>query len=552
MKKILKKIGFTICLVFTIVLTVKPQEVCAGWESNDVGVWWEEDDGSYPTNEWKKINGSWYYFGPCGYRTTGWRKIEQFWYYFDQNGKLATGWRKISGEWYYLTIGDGVEHPHGSWIDNNACEEGTIKGIDVSRWQGNIDWQKVKNDGVEFAFIRIGAYDYSIDSKFETNIKSANEVGVPVGVYYYCTARTPEAARSQAQFVIYNLQGYQVSYPIVIDLEDSSMEDLSKEEIGYIAKAFCDEVRAAGYIPMLYCNENWAKNYIDMSLLSDVELWIAAYCNVYNTNIERDIWQCCSTGRVDGINGDVDIDFGYTDYSKLYTPRTYVADSYFLPDGYIEMGEEGIAYYFFNGGKASNEWKYLDGYWYWLDADGKAATGWKMIDSRWYWFDGKGRAVSGWKQIDGNWYYFGKSCAMATGWLEIDGYWYYLGKDGSMRSCTYIDGYYVDSAGRYVPNPRGWIRGSAGWWYVDADGRRNSNEWAFIGNDWYWFDQNGYAAIGWRFIGNKWYWFESDCSMVVGWKKINNKWYYFNSSGQMVADQYVGNYYVNQYGEWVE
>jgi len=554
MKKGLTRVIIGILLALSVVFIIpdKDNGAYAKWKTNQNGTWWEESDGSYPVNEWKKISEEWYYFDYLGYRVTGWQKIKSQWYYFDTDGKMAVGWREIDGKWYYFTIGNGTEHPHGSWIDNNTCEKGTIKGIDVSRWQGDIDWKRVKADGVQFAFTRIGAYDFSLDSKYKANVKGANSVGIPIGVYYYSTARTVEEARAQAQFVIYSLQGYTISYPVVIDLEDDSISDLSRQELADIAKAFCDEVEAAGYIPMLYCNENWIKNYIDRSRLDGIEMWIAAYCNVYNTNISRDIWQSCSTGRVDGIDGDVDIDFAYKDYSKLYTPRTYAKSGYFIPEGSLVDVDGRWKYGYFDGGYAKSSWKYVFDAWYWFDGEGYAVTGWKLIDGKWYWFNQSGKAADGWRRIGGQWYYFNKSCDMSTGWEKIGADWYYFGSNGVMRADTYIDGYYVDADGRYQIRTARWVRNSSGWWYQNADGTYPANRWKMIDGKWYWFGRYGYAVTGWRQIDGIWYWFNSDCAMVTGWQRINYRWYYFNASGELLTNRYIDGYYVDANGAWIE
>lgn len=145
--------------------------------------------------------------------------------------------------------------------------------------------------------------------------------------------KSEEEAIADAQFVISNMKGYLVSYPVVIDLEDSSQASLSKTQLGKIAKAYCDEIHAAGYTPMLYCNENWYRNHIDISQITDVEMWVARYGGTYSTSIPRGIWQCRSTGRVNGIGGDVDIDFGYKDYTQIVTPRTDYAEGYVMTEG---------------------------------------------------------------------------------------------------------------------------------------------------------------------------------------------------------------------------
>ena len=208
---------------------------------------------------------NWYYMDENGVRTTGWKLIDGQWYYFNSSGVMQTDWTKINGQWYYF-------NSNGYWIDNNSYESGSLKGIDVSQWQESIDWTAVKKDGIQFAFIRVAhGSEHKLDTYYNQNMTNAIAAGIPVGVYYYSTATTENQSLNDAQFVIDQLQGYKISYPIVLDLEDSSQKNLSKSQLGRIAKTFFDEIRRAGYEPMLYCNEDWYKNYIDTSYLSGID-----------------------------------------------------------------------------------------------------------------------------------------------------------------------------------------------------------------------------------------------------------------------------------------
>ena len=172
--------------------------------------------------------------------------------------------------------------------------------------------------------IRLGYNTNKLDKYYQRNMKEAEKVQIPVGVYYYSKATNEEEAVRDAEFVIENLKGYKVSYPVAIDLEDKVQEDLSKEELGKIAKAFVDEIAVSRIYPMVYANENWYQNYIDWSLLGDVEKWIASYSVSPNPNMKEKSGSVASTGLVDGVNGNVDINFGYKDYTKKSTKnRTF-------------------------------------------------------------------------------------------------------------------------------------------------------------------------------------------------------------------------------------
>ena len=196
--------------------------------------------------------------------------------------------------------------------------DNTQIGIDVSKWQGDIDFSKLKSAGVEFVIIRIGSStgingENFIDSKFIQNIKNANSVGIPVGVYFYSYANSVDKAISDAKWIIENIKDYKVELPIAFDWENwgsFNTYELSFFGLTNMAKRFMDTVKDAGYDAMLYSSKTYLEN-IWMSV--DYPVWLAHYTK--NTNYAGDYsyWQICSNGRVDGINGDVDIDIRYID-----------------------------------------------------------------------------------------------------------------------------------------------------------------------------------------------------------------------------------------------
>ena len=196
--------------------------------------------------------------------------------------------------------------------------DNTQIGIDVSKWQGDIDFSKLKSAGVEFVIIRIGSStgingENFIDSKFIQNIKNANSVGIPVGVYFYSYANSVDKAISDAKWIIENIKDYKVELPIAFDWENwgsFNTYELSFFGLTNMAKGFMDTVKDAGYDAMLYSSKTYLEN-IWMSV--DYPVWLAHYTK--NTNYAGDYsyWQICSNGRVDGINGDVDIDIRYID-----------------------------------------------------------------------------------------------------------------------------------------------------------------------------------------------------------------------------------------------
>lgn len=198
-------------------------------------------------------------------------------------------------------------------------------GIDVSAYQGNIDWKKVAGDGIDFAMIRIITGNHSTsttkDTKFEANYSGARSRGIKVGVYRYSYATSRTKARNEAKAVIAALDGRPLDYPIVMDVEDSSILNGTGSNAyrSEIILAFKEEVEKAGYKFAVYANLNWLNNYLDMNMLSDVDIWIARWRSPdkghgYNGKGKVTMWQYTDSGRVNGISGNVDRDISYKDY----------------------------------------------------------------------------------------------------------------------------------------------------------------------------------------------------------------------------------------------
>lgn len=192
-------------------------------------------------------------------------------------------------------------------------------GIDVSRWQGDIDYKKVKEAGAEFVIMRIGVEskqgeEIGMDSKYKQNIKKAREAGLEVGVYLYSIALTKDVARSHAEWVIKALDGEKLDLPIVFDWENFNKWNeykLSFHDINSIADTFIETVKKAGYEGMLYSSKFYLENiWINKN---DYPVWLAHYTDETSYKGKYKIWQMCNDGVIDGINGDVDIDIMYLD-----------------------------------------------------------------------------------------------------------------------------------------------------------------------------------------------------------------------------------------------
>ena len=192
----------------------------------------------------------------------------------------------------------------------------TEVGIDVSKWQKNIDFKKVKDAGATFAMIRLGYQDgingkYILDKYFEENIKNANENGIKVGVYFYSYADSKKEAKKQAKWVIENVKKYKIELPIAFDWEcytSFNKMNLSLFGLGEVADSFLDEVKKLGYKPMLYGSKNYLNS---VWKYNNYDVWLAHYTNKTNYDGKYVMWQICDNGIIDGIEEKVDIDILY-------------------------------------------------------------------------------------------------------------------------------------------------------------------------------------------------------------------------------------------------
>ena len=211
-----------------------------------------------------------------------------------------------------------------AYIENGA--EAAIKGIDVSTYQNKIDWEKVAADGVKFAIIRLGYRGYSsgklvTDDRFEENIKGAIKAGVNVGVYFVTQAVSVEEAEAEAAYVLEAIAPYKISFPVVLDIEDAASSSartnlLTASERTDYTIAFCEEVKKKGYTPMLYCNIRWFMEKLELSRLTEYDKWFAQYFNRPFFPYEFQIWQYTNKGRVNGIEGDVDLNLCFSGYAQ--------------------------------------------------------------------------------------------------------------------------------------------------------------------------------------------------------------------------------------------
>lgn len=236
---------------------------------------------------------------------TGWQTINGETYYYDANHNMVTGQQTIGGVIYNFNADGTLVRALGA-------------GIDVSKFQGNIDWNRVKASGINYAIIRCGGrYSGSRglfeDPKYAANVAGASAAGLRVGIYFYSTATNTTEAVEEASLAVALARKGNVSLPVFIDMEDSM---IPKGKATAIAQAFCQTVNSAGYTSGVYANINWWTNYLDYGTLSPYKIWIARYNSSlsggrYTWNGRCDYWQYSETGHVDGISGTVDLDYAY-------------------------------------------------------------------------------------------------------------------------------------------------------------------------------------------------------------------------------------------------
>ncbi len=197
-------------------------------------------------------------------------------------------------------------------------------GIDVSKFQGNIEWDKVKGDGIEFAIVRLGYRGYSegnvyIDPFYKNAMEGAAKAGVDTGIYFFSQAINVDEAIEEAELCIKELAPYKVKYPVIIDVEfiandDGRANKLTRQDRTDIVKAFCEKVKEAGYVPGFYANTKWSVMGLDLAQLQEYDFWFANYNDTFSYPYEYEMFQYSESGSVAGIVGNVDLNICFKDY----------------------------------------------------------------------------------------------------------------------------------------------------------------------------------------------------------------------------------------------
>lgn len=192
-------------------------------------------------------------------------------------------------------------------------------GIDVSEYQSEIDWQKVKAEGKSFAILRCGYGRYAdqIDRRFEQNYKKAKAAGVHVGAYLFSYARTTDQAREEAENCLRFLRGKTFEYPIVYDVETAAQRALGKEKLSAVVRTFCEILEQNGYYVSIYASLDFLRNALSTAVTSRYDVWLAQWASKPTYAGAFGMWQYSATGTVNGIRGAVDLDVAYKNYPLI-------------------------------------------------------------------------------------------------------------------------------------------------------------------------------------------------------------------------------------------
>lgn len=243
------------------------------------------------------------------YKYTGWQTLDGKVYFFDKNGNKVTGEQVIQGIKYNFASDGSLQQNSG------------INGIDVSKFNGSIDWNAVRNAGISWVIVRVGYRGSSVgalveDPKFRTNAAGAAAAGLKVGIYFYTQAVNEVEAVEEASMTISLIKNYKISYPVFIDTEKSGGrgDSISAAQRTAVVKAFCETIRSAGYTPGVYASKSWFETNLNVSQLNSYKIWLAHYTSATNYKGRYDLWQYSDKGRVSGISTNVDMNISYLGY----------------------------------------------------------------------------------------------------------------------------------------------------------------------------------------------------------------------------------------------
>lgn len=302
----------TATVEITIKANPKTDKKSALKDSSGNQVYIKGSDGKYTAATWADYYTAtaFYIEAEPVYKYTGWQTLNGKTYFFDKNGNKVTGEQVILGVKY-------------NFDSNGALSmNGGVLGIDVSKYQTEIDWKAVKNSGISFVIIRCGYRGYSTgvlvkDPLFETHIKGATSAGLKVGLYFFSQAINEKEAVEEASMAIALAKKYTISYPIFIDTEQVSggrADGLDAAKRTAICKAFCETIKDAGYTSGVYACKSWYESKLNAGSLEAYKIWLAQYASVPTYSGKYDMWQYTEKGKVSGVTGNVDVNISYLGY----------------------------------------------------------------------------------------------------------------------------------------------------------------------------------------------------------------------------------------------
>ncbi len=381
----------------------------------------------------------------------------------------AVNWSAVKNAGYSMAVAVAA----GTFLASPAEVKAAApiaKGIDVSKYQGAVNWSAVKNAGYSFAFVKLGSAKSGLDPFYAANMAGAAAAGMKVGTYVYSYATTVEGAITEAQFAIAAMAPYSVSLPVVYDLEDSVHKNMTPDQLASLTVAFCSTVQSAGYYPMVYSSKNWMTQKIAATpgyypMVYSSKNWmtqkIAAtpydkWIAQYNTICEYPnpaFWQFTSKGSVPGIAGNVDLNYQFKDYSNLI-----------VANGFVDRG--GSRYYYKN---YRMQFGFIEdaGKKYFMNSDGTLyKKGWLGDGVNMMYMDtSDGHMLTDLVEIGGKKYYFKKYFMNSDGTLYKKGW---LGDGVNMMYMDTSDGHMltdlVEIGGKKYYFARVTVTCSQIWW----------------------------------------------------------------------------------------
>lgn len=423
---------------------------------------------------------------------------------------MKSYWKKLAAALCAVTVLANI--PTVSAQAAVLPEQAIAKGVDVSKWQGAVDWNSVAAQGYSFAFIKLGSSYSGLDPMFIQNMTGAAAAGLRTGAYVYSYATTVEGAVAEATFAINALQNMPVSMPVVFDIEDTVHKPLGPVQQQELVNAFCTVIENEGYYPMVYASKNWFQTRLGHTMYDQ---WVAQYAEACDYPLPFTVWQSTNKGAVAGIGGSVDINYLYKDYSQEIIPLGWI-------------NRKGFNYFYENWHMKRGWINYADAVWY-TDVMGRMVTGWQDLEGNGQkrYFTPTGPMAVGITPVDGNVYYFAPDGVMQVGWQTIGGLRYLLGEDGVMQF--------------------GWHRAAEGSYYFTETGAMATSWLTLADGKTYHFDeQSGILSVS-QFVtsGGLKFYVDTDGSMVRGFHNIGGANYYFGADGAMQSGLLLidGNYY---------